>query len=56
MNVFILGSNEHYFCSQNLALPQDTHSLQGSTCDLRTVYIPLMKRNVWPKQHSMQDV
>jgi hypothetical protein len=31
MNVFSLDSNEHYFRSQNLALPQDSHSLRGSS-------------------------
>jgi hypothetical protein len=36
-NVFTLGSKEHYFRSRNLALPQDSHSLRWSTCDLWTV-------------------
>jgi hypothetical protein len=27
-NVFTLDSNEHYFRSRNLALPQDSHSLR----------------------------
>jgi len=33
-NVFTLVSNEHYFRSRNLALPQDPYSLRGSTRDL----------------------
>jgi hypothetical protein len=37
-NVFTLDSNEHYFRSQNCALQQDLHSLQGSTCDPRAVH------------------
>jgi hypothetical protein len=36
-NVFTLDSNEHYFRSWNLALPQDSHSLRGSTRDLWAV-------------------
>jgi hypothetical protein len=36
-NVFTLDSNEHYFRSRNLTLPQDSHSLRGSTRDLCTV-------------------
>jgi hypothetical protein len=30
-SVFTLDSNEHYINSRNLALPQDLHSLRGST-------------------------
>jgi hypothetical protein len=37
VNVFTLDSNEHYFRSRNLALPQDSHSLRVSTRDLWTV-------------------
>jgi hypothetical protein len=37
-NVFTSDSNEHYFRSQNHALPQDSHSLRGSTRDLWTVF------------------
>jgi hypothetical protein len=36
-NVFTLDSNEHFFRSRNLALPQDSHSLRGSTRDPWTV-------------------
>jgi hypothetical protein len=38
VNVFTLDSNEHYFRSRNLALPQDSHSLRGTTRDLWTVF------------------
>jgi hypothetical protein len=38
-NVFTLGSNEHYFRLRNRALPQDPHSLPGSTRDLWTVHV-----------------
>jgi hypothetical protein len=37
-NVFTLDSNEYYFHSRNLALPQDSHSLRVSTRDLWTVH------------------
>jgi hypothetical protein len=37
-NIFTLDSNEHYFRSRNLALPQDLHCLRRSTCDLWTVH------------------
>jgi hypothetical protein len=37
-NVFTLGSNKYYFCLQNCALPEDLHSLRGSTCDLWIIY------------------
>jgi hypothetical protein len=37
-NVFTLDSNEHHFRSRNFALPQDSHSLRGSTRDLWTVH------------------
>jgi hypothetical protein len=36
-NVLTLDSNEHYFRSRNLTLPQDPHSLRGSTRVLWTV-------------------
>jgi hypothetical protein len=36
-NVFTLDSNEHYFRSRNLTLPQDSRFLRGSTRYLRTV-------------------
>jgi hypothetical protein len=36
-NVFTLYSKKHYFRSRNRALPQDSHSLLGSTGDLWTV-------------------
>jgi hypothetical protein len=36
-NVFTLDSIEHYFRSRNRAVPQDSHSLRGSTRDLWTV-------------------
>jgi hypothetical protein len=36
-NVFTLDCNEHYLRSRNLTLPQDAHSLRGSTRDLWTV-------------------
>jgi hypothetical protein len=41
--VLTLDSNEHYFRSYNRALPQDSHSLLGSTRDPWTVlsqYLP----------------
>jgi hypothetical protein len=44
-NVFTLDSNGHYFRSRNLALPQDSHSLRGSTrdlCSVGTVQWPLV--------------
>jgi hypothetical protein len=37
-NVFTLGSNKYYFCLQNCALPEDLHSLRGSTRDLWIIY------------------
>jgi hypothetical protein len=40
VNAFRLGINEDYFRSRNLALPQDSHSLMGSTRDLWTVLMP----------------
>jgi hypothetical protein len=36
----MLDSNEYYFRSRNCALPQDSHSLRGSTRDLWTVCMP----------------
>jgi hypothetical protein len=41
-NVFMLDSNGHYFRSWNLALPQDSHSLRGSSRDLWTVLTPFI--------------
>jgi hypothetical protein len=38
-NVFMLDSNEHYFRSRDLALPQDSHSIRLSACDLWTVQV-----------------
>jgi hypothetical protein len=40
-NIFELDSNENYFRSRHLALPQDSHTLQGLTRDLWTV--PLLR-------------
>jgi hypothetical protein len=42
-NVFRLGSEEYYLRSQNLALPQDSHSLRGSTRNLWTVLLRFYK-------------
>jgi hypothetical protein len=52
-NVFTLDSNEHYFRSRNHALPQDSHSLWGSTRDLWTVAFAQLvwaeaKQHAWP--------
>jgi hypothetical protein len=38
-NIFTLDSNEHYFLSRNRALPEDSHSLRGSTRDMWTVNV-----------------
>jgi hypothetical protein len=42
-NVFRLDSEEYYLRSRNLALPQDSHSLRGSTRDLWTVLLRFYK-------------
>jgi hypothetical protein len=37
--IFTSDSNEHYFRLRNLVLPQDSHSLRGSTRDILTVVV-----------------
>jgi hypothetical protein len=54
INVFTLDSDEHYFRSRNCALPQDSHSLRGSTRDPWTVYSP--KHIFRPFLHSISAV
>jgi hypothetical protein len=47
-NVFTLDSNEHYFRSRNLALPQDSHSIRGSTRDLWTICATCCNIQLYP--------
>jgi hypothetical protein len=51
----MLYSNEHYFRSQNRALPQDSYSLRGSTRDLWTVQGVPLNVETAPYSKSQQE-
>jgi hypothetical protein len=52
VNVFTLDSSEHYLRSRNRALPQDSHSLRGSTRDLWTVRTMVTAYKITRRQNT----